>query len=770
MKTSHWLVFGALLAALLVVGPAGAQDDDAVIAAEADEPEGVEVLTRGPIHEAFATPVTGELKPTFVIPKEPPADIDEVPPDFKPEGDDVVWIPGYWSWDDEREDFIWVSGVWRRTPPNQRWVPGYWDKIDDGWRWSPGFWAPVTEEATTYYDPPPETLEAGPSSSPPSENHFWTPGVWTYYETGYRWRPGYWAASQPNWIWMPDHWVWTPSGAVFVPGYWDYTFATRGCVFSPVYITNTVYTRPGFFWRPRYTLNPAALLVNFWIRPNYCHYYFGNYYGGNYGRWGYTPMAQYYGRRGGWGWDPIIAYNQAYYGGRGINYVNRMNSWHQFYVNNPNRRPPSTWHEQVNIVKNQNITVNKITNITNVNHIVTNDIDVIANGSANVVALPINQVAKARRNDSNLRLAKVDDRQREKATEVAKEFHQVNRQRSKIEKENAVAFKDQDRPDRDAKQGKVRNSVKLPTVAKVQENLPGRDKAPARNDKPAARDTARDDKPKGRDDKPTARDAARDDKPKGRDDKPAARDTVRDDKPGARDTARDDKPKGHDDKPAARDTARPGRGTPNGRDDRPRVEIPPASDGRTDRVPKVDRDERPGREPGKLRPDTGRVTPQPERRPEPQIDRPAPRPDRPEARPEPRRTDKPEVRPEPRPKIESRPEPRRESRPEPRIESRPQPRNERPQPNRPERKPEPQRAEKPIVREQPRPQPMPQPRPQPKPEARPQPRAESRPAPRAEPPHPPKSDGGGRPDAGGKPNGAGKGKDRDKDKDKKDRR
>src|SRR5215207_4986234 len=149
-------------------------------------------------------------------------------------------------------------------------------------------------------------------------------------------------------------------------------------------------------------------------------------------------MSQYYGRRGGWGWDPIIAYNQAHYRGRGINYVSRMNSWHEFYVNNPSRRPPSTWRDQVNIVKNQNITVNKITNITNVNHIVNNDIDVIANSSANVVALPINQVAKARRNDSDLRLAQVDDRQRDKAKEVAKEFRQANKQRSKAEKENAV--------------------------------------------------------------------------------------------------------------------------------------------------------------------------------------------------------------------------------------------------------------------------------------------------------------------------------------------
>src|SRR6185503_12661656 len=97
---------------------------------------------------------------------------------------------------------IWISGVWRKMPPGQRWVPGYWEKVSDGWRWTSGFWTPVAEESLTYYDPPPGTLEAGPTSAAPAKDYFWTPGVWNYYDTGYRWRPGYWARSQPNWVWM----------------------------------------------------------------------------------------------------------------------------------------------------------------------------------------------------------------------------------------------------------------------------------------------------------------------------------------------------------------------------------------------------------------------------------------------------------------------------------------------------------------------------------------------------------------------------------------
>ena len=88
--------------------------------------DGVEVLTRGPVHEAFAETITFDPEPGIVAPKAPPAAIEEVPPQQRPEGTNVTWIPGYWGWDDERNDFLWVSGIWRALPPGRQWVPGYW--------------------------------------------------------------------------------------------------------------------------------------------------------------------------------------------------------------------------------------------------------------------------------------------------------------------------------------------------------------------------------------------------------------------------------------------------------------------------------------------------------------------------------------------------------------------------------------------------------------------------------------------------------------------
>ena len=90
------------------------------------EDENLDVLMRGPLHEAYAEVYQYDPKPSVVIDRKPPDPIDELPPEFKPDGENVVWIPGYWAWDDERKDFIWISGVWRNTPAGQRWVAGYW--------------------------------------------------------------------------------------------------------------------------------------------------------------------------------------------------------------------------------------------------------------------------------------------------------------------------------------------------------------------------------------------------------------------------------------------------------------------------------------------------------------------------------------------------------------------------------------------------------------------------------------------------------------------
>src|ERR1043166_9686945 len=73
--------------------------------------QNIEVQARGPVHEAFAEPIQLQAEAGLLVSKAPPPPIQEVPPPERPVGD-FMWIPGYWSWDADRNDFLWVSACW----------------------------------------------------------------------------------------------------------------------------------------------------------------------------------------------------------------------------------------------------------------------------------------------------------------------------------------------------------------------------------------------------------------------------------------------------------------------------------------------------------------------------------------------------------------------------------------------------------------------------------------------------------------------------------
>ena len=132
MNVRHICLLSSVTALTILIEAFGIGKAIAVPQSPADGQAGVQVLTRGPVHEAFAETVTFDPEPGIVVPKSPPAAIEELPPDQKPEGANVAWIPGYWAWDDERNDFLWVSGIWRDLPPGRQWVPGYWGQSEKG--------------------------------------------------------------------------------------------------------------------------------------------------------------------------------------------------------------------------------------------------------------------------------------------------------------------------------------------------------------------------------------------------------------------------------------------------------------------------------------------------------------------------------------------------------------------------------------------------------------------------------------------------------------
>jgi hypothetical protein len=278
----------------------------------ADEPppmpsqEQPEVLTSGPVHEAFAEPVNLQVQGGLVAPIEPPANIIESPPAERPEGSQYVWVPGYWAWDNDRQNYIWVSACWRAAPPNMYWVPGYWSHVANGWEWVAGFWTPVSVQEIQYLPAPPMIVDVPPPGPPPSIDVVWVPPCNYWYAGHYVLRAGYWLHQQPGWVWVPSHHLWTPRGYVFVEGHWDFALERRGVLFAPVYFPRSVYLRPRFVYSPSIVIDIGTLQVNLFAYPRYCHYYFGDYYDNVYLSIGIYPWFECE-RRHIW-YDPFFSY------------------------------------------------------------------------------------------------------------------------------------------------------------------------------------------------------------------------------------------------------------------------------------------------------------------------------------------------------------------------------------------------------------------------------------------------------------------------------
>jgi len=88
MLKPQFILCFCIVLALTAFGPG--LDPRSIVAAKQTAPvteEDVQVLASAPIHEAFAKAVALDPEPGIVAPKAPPALIEEIPPNQKPEGD-----------------------------------------------------------------------------------------------------------------------------------------------------------------------------------------------------------------------------------------------------------------------------------------------------------------------------------------------------------------------------------------------------------------------------------------------------------------------------------------------------------------------------------------------------------------------------------------------------------------------------------------------------------------------------------------------------------
>jgi len=310
--------------------------------------DGIEVLARGPVHEAFAGTVTFDPQPGIVVPKAPPAAIEELPPEMKPEGANVEWIPGYWAFDDENADFMWISGTWRNLPPGRQWISGYWGHTQQGAQWTSGYWAHTDMTEVEYLPEPPESVEQGPNVAAPSADHMWLPGHWVWQDNRYAWRPGFWTAVQPDWVWVPPHYQWAPRGYVHVDGYWDYPLDRRGVQFAPIALNQRLMAQPGFSFTPQMVIDAGVFANHLFLRPNYGHYYFGDYYDDQYTTAGFRSSNEFHTNQ--YGYDPIYV-RQRWQNRQESDWENRVRANFQHHRDHVDARPPRTFTAQQELLQ-----------------------------------------------------------------------------------------------------------------------------------------------------------------------------------------------------------------------------------------------------------------------------------------------------------------------------------------------------------------------------------------------------------------------------------
>jgi hypothetical protein len=371
----------------------------------------VEVLTRGPVHEAFAEVVVFDPQPGVVVTKAPPPPIEEVLPDERPDGDHIVWVPGYSAWDDDRHDFVWVSGVWRDVPPGRQWVAGYWAETGAGFHWTSGYWASAAVTEVEYLPAPPPVFEVDPVIAAPSPEHTWVPGCWVW-QGRYVWRPGHWVVVDPDWDWVPAHYVWTPRGYVFVDGYWDYTVKRRGVLFAPVYFQEVAYRRPGFHYAPATVIDVDVVSEHLFVRSRCSHYYFGDYYEVAYHHAGFAPAFALHVRRG--GYDPIYT-RMRWIHRHDHDWHNRLEAGFAYRRVHVEARPPRTLAAQLQLTTGSGVSV----------------------GGSVVLAKSLDQVAKS--TTGSVRFTRVAPEEKQLLAFKSKEVRNFGEERKRLEASASVA-------------------------------------------------------------------------------------------------------------------------------------------------------------------------------------------------------------------------------------------------------------------------------------------------------------------------------------------
>ena len=210
-------------------------------------------------------------------------------------------------------------------------------------------------------------MDTGASIPAPNDNSLYAPGCWVYREQKYYWRPGFWVDFRPGWVWIPARYLWTPGGYVFVEGYWDHPLEERGLLFAPIRIVDRAALGVRFSFTPYFVVQPDFLIGALFVRPNYCHYYFGDFFEVKYQGLGFVPWCDY--RVSKAVYDPNYAYYRQIYHGDPT-WERNLRDLYAGRRTGVIERPPHTFAQQTTVLrgfagnKSENVMVSKNINIT----------------------------------------------------------------------------------------------------------------------------------------------------------------------------------------------------------------------------------------------------------------------------------------------------------------------------------------------------------------------------------------------------------------------
>jgi hypothetical protein len=235
-------------------------------------------------------------------------------------------------------------------------------------------------------------------------------------------------------------------------------------------------------------INVGAFDDCLFIRPAYCHYYFGDYFAARYAGLGFRPFFSVGFNIGnvnvglGFGYDPLCTYYRWAGTRRDPNWLAHRQEHFDLLRKNENLRPPHTL-----IAQQQLIQQNRARNINITNNNVNNTI--INNNTS--IAAPITQVAKdPAKAGADFKFHNVSQTERKELADKGRELQQVTLERSQIERKDGAGGRGigsaagggaTGEGGRDIGKGPAlgTNTLKLPTVAASKTKLAAQDIGPA---------------------------------------------------------------------------------------------------------------------------------------------------------------------------------------------------------------------------------------------------------------------------------------------------